>query len=379
MGYKRNSKRLKERMRGRWLAAFSALAGQQLAPAMSKLGENVTCPIDGDIEGFRLFKDANDTGGGVKQNRLSDGVYPDGITLLMEVLHRPFIEVFDLLSDWLEGSGKKVDSSLYTADIHHQTSPKDDPKRSGKKITNESEIREWLNNLWSHSVALSDPAASVARRYLKDRHILDAALSAKGLRFNPALGYKDANGEFVGRYPGLTALVRDNEGKPVAIHRTFLTSDGKKLRLDGSGPSRKQTPAVSNSRGRVVCLADPVDGVLGLAEGLETALAVMQGAGVPVWSCLSAAMMPQFVPPKCVHTLMVFVDVDRSGAGYDAMQNLAKNMEAKGVRVIPMVPMLKRESDQKSIDWSNQLDADLKTGSHGMHVIEAAYRNAILR
>ncbi|BFM09276.1 DUF7146 domain-containing protein [Halioxenophilus aromaticivorans] len=376
MGYKRNSSLLKERMRGKWLAAFSALAGQQLAPAMSKLGENVTCPIDGDIEGFRLFKDANETGGGVKQNRLSDGVYPDGITLLMEVLGRPFTEVFDNLVDWLDGPGKRSDNALYDADI--RSMPATERRQTKKTVDNESDMREWLNNLWRHSVRLDDSKAVVARTYLEGRHIVDAALSSKDLRFNPALTFKDSDGNFVGKYPGLMALVRDNDGVPVALHRTFLTKTGDKLRLDDHTPARKQTPAVSNSKGRVVCLAPPVNGVLGLAEGIETSLSVMQATKVPVWSCLSAAMMSQFVPPNGVHTLMIFVDVDRNGAGQKAATGLAEKLASRGIRVIPMVPLLKRDVSQKSIDWADQLDADLQHGTHGMAVVTTAFNNAII-
>lgn len=376
MGYKRNSALLKERMRGLWLAAFSGLASHHLTPAMRKLGENVTCPIDGDIEGFRLFKDANETGGGVKQNRLQDGVYPDGITLLMEVLGRPFTEVFDSLADWLDGTGKRSDNALYDADI--RSIPATARRSSIKTVSNASDMREWLNNLWIHSMKLDDPKAIVARKYLEGRHILDAALNARDLRFNPALTFKDSDGRCVGKFPGLTALVRDHSGIPVAIHRTFLTKTGEKLRLEGHKSSRKQTPAVSNSKGRIVRLAPPIDGVLGLAEGLETALSVIQATQVPVWSCLTASLMSRFVPPKGVHTLMIFIDIDRSGAGQKAAIGLAERLAIKGIRVIPMVPLLKREMCQKSIDWADQLDSDLQHGTHGMAVVTTAFNNAIL-
>ncbi|SEG88332.1 DUF7146 domain-containing protein [Marinobacterium lutimaris] len=375
MGYKkRNSMLLKERMRGKWLAAFSVLAGHQLGPAIDKLGENVTCPIDGDVEGFRLFKDANETGGGWKQNQQHAGAYPDGVTLLMHVLDRPFTEVFDQLVEWLEGPGEQADSSLYKV---RDKSSAFTPRRSKKSVVDTAALREWLNNIWKHSIDLLDRRAAVARKYLTDRHIHDAAVHARDLRFNPSLGYRNADKELVGRFPCITALVRDNQGTPVAIHRTFLTPEGKKLRLEGSGPARKQTPSVSDTEGRVICLAEPVGGVLGLAEGLETALAVIQGAGVPVWSCLSASMMPQFVPPAGVHTLLIFVDIDRSGAGQEAAQALKENLKEQGVRVIFQVPLLKRDPSRKSVDWADQLDADLETDSKGMQVARTAFVNVL--
>lgn len=370
---KRNSTLLKERMRGKWLAAFDALAGQKLGPAISKLGQNVTCPIDGDLEGFRLMKDANETGGGWKQNWRHRGAFPDGITLLMNVLDRPFTEVFDQLVEWLEGPGRQADGALYDAANH----PAAHTPRRRKKVEDVSKLREWLNNIWKYSVNLSDMKAAVARKYLTERHIIDAANSSSDLRFNPSLGYRDQDEKLIGRYPAITALVRDNLGKPVAIHRTFLTKEGKKLRLKGVGPTRKQTPSVSESAGRVIRLAEPTDGVLGLAEGLETALSVMQGTGFPVWSCLSASMMPQFVPPEGVHTLIVFVDIDLSRAGQEAAEALKENLREQGVRVILLPPLIKRPKGQKSVDWADQLDADLETGSEGMVVAKSAFLNAI--
>ena len=366
MGIKRDSRRLKERMRGKWLAAFSSLAGHLLTPAIERLGENVTCPIDGDLQGFRLFKDANETGGGVKQNRLSDGVFPDGITLLMEVMNLPFTTVFDHLAQWLDGRGEKIGNPLYADYCQLQ------PIRTS--VHNDSDLRDWLNNLWQHSVSFEEPEAVVARLYLKKRHILTAALAVKSLRFNPALSYKDSDGCFIGKFPGITALVRDNDGHPVALHRTYLTRVGEKLSKEGC-VSRKMTPSLGSGVGRVVQMGSPVNGVLGIAEGLETALSVIQGTGMPVWSCLSATFMPQFVPPSSVKTVMVFVDMDRSGAGQESARKLTENLKPKGINVVPMLPLLARNG-LKSVDWADQLASDRSEGTDAMSVVRSTFQKA---
>jgi hypothetical protein len=88
-------------------------------------------------------------------------------------------------------------------------------------------------------------------------------------------------------------------------------------------------------------------------------------------------MMPQFVPPAGVHTLIIFVDVDRSGAGQEAAQALRENLREQGIRVIFQVPLLKRDPSRKSVDWADQLDADLTTGSKGMQVAKTAFVNAM--
>ena len=46
---------------GRWLEVLGALA-PALEPALSRVGRHVPCPVHGGIDGFRLFRDADQTG-----------------------------------------------------------------------------------------------------------------------------------------------------------------------------------------------------------------------------------------------------------------------------------------------------------------------------
>lgn len=374
MAYQRDSRALKQRMKGKWLDAFSYLAGSQLGTAIEKLGQNVTCPIDGDKEGFRLFKDANETGGGVKQSLQDEGVFPDGITLLMKVTGRRFTEAFDDLAAWLDGDVKKSENSLYSANHHTQQNQR--TKHKTQKNNDDSNLREWLNNVWKYSHDLNHQSSEIGRQYLSNRRILDAALSSKDLRFNSKLTFKH-DGKTIGHFPGLVGIVRDNNGKPVAMHRTFLNSQGEKLQVAETKATRKMSPAIGDSKGRVIRLADPVHGILGLAEGIETALSVTQATKIPVWSCLSATFMPQFEPPAGVHTVVVFVDVDKSEAGQKAAHKLQEALELKGVRVITLAPLLERSPEQKSVDWADQHIADLRTNSFAMQSVKHYFQSLI--
>ncbi|NJQ95970.1 hypothetical protein HCX21_20465 [Escherichia coli] len=70
---------VREAANGNWLFILAALA-PHLEPALRKPGRHVSCPIHGGKDGFRLFKDAHLTGGGVCN---TCGANHDGFELLM--------------------------------------------------------------------------------------------------------------------------------------------------------------------------------------------------------------------------------------------------------------------------------------------------------
>ncbi|MBK8357477.1 MAG: toprim domain-containing protein [Comamonadaceae bacterium] len=51
--------------------------------------------------------------------------------------------------------------------------------------------------------------------------------------------------------------------------------------------------------------------MLAVAEGLETALAVMEGTKMPVWCAVNAYLLEHFYPPPGVSQILVFADKDR--------------------------------------------------------------------
>lgn len=356
---KRNSKELKNRLAGRWDQALLALV-PSLADALAKPGENVNSFLDGDLDGLRVFRDVSVTGGGVVQNLGADGVFPDGISFIMHLTGRRFVDVFDELSEWLEGYDfSKQESGLYERNF---VSLRHDYKQ--QSVKDDTDLRVWLNQLWGEGLSLSDPLAEPARRYFESRGVLVAALKADCFLFHPKLSYSH-KGAFYGFYPAILAVVRNNLGHPVSIHRIFLTLKGQKLKVDKNAPARKQTPSMtSDTKGRVIILgqctieAAKRDGVIGIAEGVETALSILQGARIPVVSCISAANMGAFRPPDGVKTVLIFVDVDRSNTGLVSAKRLKLNLEACGYRVKLMLPSLKRDASEKSVDWADQLLAD---------------------
>src|SRR5690606_29769042 len=90
----------------------------------------------------------------------------------------------------------------------------------------DGKLRQALNRVWKESLSLAERKAEPARRYLARRGI-SLLLGDKVVRFHPSLPYYDGE-HWVGDYPAMLALVSDVAGKPVTIHRTYLTQDGCK-------------------------------------------------------------------------------------------------------------------------------------------------------
>jgi putative DNA primase/helicase len=126
------------------------------------------------------------------------------------------------------------------------------------------------------------------------------------LRAHPSLEYWH-EGER-SRFAGLVAEVRDVNGVLVTAHVTYL-QDGKKI--PGDTP-RKMLGKTTGREGCAVQLMPAAD-VLGIAEGIETALSAAALHEVPVWAALNTSLLAKFEPPTCVKLLHIYADGDRAG------------------------------------------------------------------
>src|SRR5690606_25558278 len=118
------------------------------------------------------------------------------------------------------------------------------------------------------------------------------------LRCHPSLAYwheidgKPCN---LGEFPAMLATITDHTGRWVGLHRTYLTQRGTKadVRHPATGESLPAKKMLSITPGAcmgaaVRLAADSPDGLLVVAEGIETALAAGILSDRPVWACLSA-------------------------------------------------------------------------------------------
>jgi DNA primase len=68
-----------------------------------------------------------------------------------------------------------------------------------------------------------------------------------------------------------------------------------------------------------------------LAEGIETALSVLQATGKPVWACLSTSGLKAVILPPEVNTVIIAADGDE--AGEKAAKEAARRFYLEGREV----------------------------------------------
>jgi len=132
----------------------------------------------------------------------------------------------------------------------------------------------------------------------------------------------------------MVALMTDPvTAEPCGVHRTFL-------RLDGSGKADGQAKMMLGGAGVIRLVPDDEVTIgLGLAEGIETALSVMQEAGwSPVWACGSAGAISTFPVLPGIECLTIFADADANGAGIKAARACAARWTEGGREVIVRYP-----------------------------------------
>ncbi len=170
------------------------------------------------------------------------------------------------------------------------------PSRVGR----EPDLGRSACRLWASARPL---AASRAAAYLEGRAI---DLRPAALRFHPRVPL----GAGAGRSwrPAMLAAI-EQRGVVVAVQRTFLDRDCLRLADDLAAPRRM----LGRPLGGAVVLA-PAGRCLGLAEGIETALAAMMLLGIPVWATLSGERFGHVEIPDSVERLILLPDNDRAGA-----------------------------------------------------------------
>lgn len=153
-----------------------------------------------------------------------------------------------------------------------------------------------------------------------------AYLSGRGLPCSKALAYHPTMRHYVDRayteHPAMVARITSETGDLVGLHITHLTHDGKKASID---PVKKMFKAVDNMSGAAVRLTGIYEHI-GVAEGIETALAVMRDYKIPCWATTAAPMLEGFKPPEGVKEVTVFGDNDANYTGHKAAYTLANRL-----------------------------------------------------
>ncbi|EPX9378402.1 DUF7146 domain-containing protein [Edwardsiella piscicida] len=230
-------------------------------------------------------------------------------------------------------------------------------KRMERERAYSARLCDKIEKVWNECVPFSGHVTEPMRLYFKNRELLfnvDEVEKTDSLRFHPAMAYYDEDGNEVGKFPAIVCAIRDVEGNIVTLHRTYLTQNGKKAKVEHA---KKMMPVPDglDVNGAAIRLGEPTEGILGVAEGLETALSAYRVTQIPVWSMVNATLMESFMPPDGIHTVLIWADKDKSVTGEKAANVLKTRLEKLGLRVYVLLPKLPIPPRAKGVDWNDVL------------------------
>lgn len=148
----------------------------------------------------------------------------------------------------------------------------------------------------------------------------------------PALRYRgDCTHQAGGRHPALVAEVLDADGRPIAVHRTYLDRQGGKASVD---PVKMTLGPMWG--GAVRLTPDPTPrSELVVGEGIESSGSAGLLLGLPAWAALSAGNLGGgLVLPETVRSVTIAADADP--VGQREAHQAARRWRAEGrtVRVV---------------------------------------------
>ncbi len=181
--------------------------------------------------------------------------------------------------------------------------------------------------LWAATVPVSD--GDPVSLYLRRRGLVGPVPEC--LRLHPRLTYWDGGNR--GAWPAMVAPLVAADGRMLALHRTYLTTDGCKAPVP---TVKKLTSASGPLAGACIPLHDARDGVIGIAEGIETSQAAHLASGLPTVAAYCAGNLAAYTWPVSLKRIVVFADADPAGAA--AAQSIKARAMRAGLSVAVMTP-----------------------------------------
>lgn len=317
----------KERARGRWREILPALG---IADAFLT-GRNCPCPICGGRDRFRFIdRRGHDADGMWICNQCQPQPRP-AIDLAIAFTGRPFPE-----------TARTIDNILGDKQVIPRSPTPVRPPENDRKA--------YPQKVWRRGVRIR--RGDVVDLYMHRRGV-GMDIYPPCLRISPLDWYREDDPLFLppmcsnstSRHPALVALVTNPACQHVATHRTFLAQDGR-------GKANISTPRKVTGqygRGPTIRLM-PTAPLMGIAEGIETALAAARLFRIPVWSVVCAHGIQTFEPPpECQH-LIVFADHDKHRVGQRAAERLCARLQ---------FPTEIKMPDQPGADWNDVLLSEI--------------------
>lgn len=291
------------------------------------------CPICGGTDRFRF--DDKDGAGTYFCNQCGAG---DGIKLVMALTRMNYSEAIEAIAK--AAGGGEVDHTARIAEAARQ-----------KEKIERDRVRQLraMARLWEsgRDTVAGDP--------------IGLYLASRGIGISPRL--QNIRTLVI---PGGTTmmLARVQHGsretaqtKACQLHRTILAA--------GDFTREKKLMPGPHPEGSAVRLFAADREVLGVAEGIETALSAATMFQLPVWAALTAGRLATFVPPPGVTAVKIYADNDPpvtlpngriTRPGLDAAIQLATRLDSAGIDVAISAP------PNEGTDWNDVL-AEFMAGS----------------
>ena len=300
------SQDLKLAARGQWRLILPALG----VNAQALVNKHGPCPICHGKDRFR-FDDQNGDGGFIC-NQCGAG---DGFNLAMRVTGKEYSQIAKSM-EILLGLDQQ-----YT-----------------RKPINQTEVDQYnaIRRAWEWGRTIAD--VSPVAKYLRAR-LGGACPRFKFLREHPSMFHPEDKGH----HPAMLAKVVTHSDKAVNIHVTYLSRDGSKALVE---PCRRVMPGKLPD-GSAVRLMDAAH-LMGVAEGIETAMSASLMFDIPVWACLNGNLLAKWIPPEIAEEIVVFGDNDLNFTGQAKAYHLANRLEVQLKRLVKV--MIPTKAGQ---DWND--------------------------
>lgn len=133
-------------------------------------------------------------------------------------------------------------------------------------------------------------------------------------------------------HPTMLCKVMTHLDRPVNVHQTFLTDDGQKANVIKT----KKVMVGKLPDGCAIRLA-PSAPVMGVAEGVESAISASILHDMPVWACINGVLLSRWIPPQDAEWIYVFGDNDSNYTGQAKAYHLANRLEVQYKRKVVVV------------------------------------------
>lgn len=187
-------------------------------------------------------------------------------------------------------------------------------------------------------------------------------LKSRGIHELPRLGVKFSNAEFDHTenrsFNCMYAIATTDNYEIAYSHKTYLENGlkadiavNKKMETVNKYNEQCQNCGTEHAANVAVRMFE-CDSILGISEGIESALSAKQLFDVPTWSVLNTSIMKAFKAPLGVKTLVIYADNDKNGAGLAAAfvcgnKNILSNNDVEKVII--------RAPEEKDADFNDML------------------------